>query len=639
MSDTDARTANGDPTTTERTTERPTTERTDGYAPIADYAAIGDGRTVALIARDGRIDWLPVPALDSPPVFAAIIDAEHGGHLALRPTDPDARMEREYLPGTNVLVTTWTTDTGSVTVTDAMVTGVAGRLPWAEIGRCVQGVDGQVELAWAVEPGTMLGQTTPERLDTVNGPVIAIDGVTIAIVEDGFDPVHEDGARFSGTFTARAGSKAIQTIVGTHDEPIFIPEPGNTMRGIDRTIANWSAWSKEFSYDGPWADAVQRSALALKLLIYSPTGAIAAAATTSLPEDMTGGKNWDYRFAWVRDLAYTVRALNRFGLREETHAAVSWLMRTIANHDDGMPIFYTLTGEQTNEVENRDAPGWRGIGPVTEGNRAGDQLQLGVWGDIFDIMRQYVDEGNVLDRQTAKVLEALADDACTKWQKADSGMWELEDVQHYVSSKMGCWQALDAAITLHDAGQIQGSRDMWAKNRELIVQWVDEHGWNEDLGAYVMYEGSDLLDTSILLHGPSGFDRGERMSRTIDAIQERLQRGPLVYRYSGIEDEESPFVACSFWLASALACVGRDEDARALMDDMVDRGNDVGLFSEMISEDTGEFVGNIPQGLSHLALISAAITIEELSDPDTTSGDNGREHHLPPIVSESPVRS
>ncbi|MFZ7086483.1 glycoside hydrolase family 15 protein [Curtobacterium sp. RRHDQ10] len=615
------------------------TRRIDGYAPIQDYAAIGDGRTVALIARDGRIDWLPVPALDSPAVFAAVLDADHGGHISLRPTDPDARIDRRYEPGTNVLVTTWTTDTGSVVVTDAMVTGVAGRLPWAEIGRCVQGVHGHVELTWAVEPGTLLGQAEPRRLDTVNGPVIAIDGVTIAIVEQGFDPVHEDGARFSGTFTATEGSKSILTIVGTHDEPIFIPEPQNTMRGIDRTIANWSAWSEEFSYDGPWAEAVQRSALALKLLIFSPTGAIAAAATTSLPEDMGGGKNWDYRFAWVRDLAYTVRALNRFGLREETHAAVSWLMRTIANHDDGMPIFYSLTGAESNEVENRDAPGWRGIGPVTEGNRAGDQLQLGVWGDIFDIMRQYVDEGNVLDRQTAKVLEGLADDACTEWEKADSGMWELEDVQHYVTSKIGCWQALDAAITLHDAGQLQGSRDVWAKNRELIVQWVDEHGWNEELGHYVMYAGSDQLDASILLHGPSGFDRGERMARTIDAIQEQLQRGPLVYRYSGIEDEESPFVACSFWLAAALSCVGREDDARALMDDMVGRGNDVGLFSEMISERTGDFMGNIPQGLSHLALISAAITIEELSDGDASNGDSGRVHHLPPIVSESPVRS
>ncbi|WP_082474177.1 glycoside hydrolase family 15 protein [Curtobacterium sp. Leaf261] len=617
-------------------------ERIDGYAALRSYAAIGDGRTVALIARDGRIDWLPVPDLDSPAVFAAILDAEHGGHIALRPTDDHGpvRMERAYEPGTNVLVTTWTTDTGTATVTDAMVTGVAGRLPWAEIGRCVQGVTGTVEFAWAVEPGTLLGQATPERLDTVNGAVIAIDGVTIAIVEEGFDPVHEDGARFSGHFRTtgatdtEAGSKSILTIVGTHDEPIFIPEPHNTMRGIDRTIQNWQTWSEAFSYDGPWAAAVERSALALKLLIHSPTGSIAAAGTTSLPENRDGGKNWDYRFAWVRDLAYTVRALNRFGLREETHAAVSWLMRTIAHHDDGMPIFYTLGGERSDEVEERDAPGWRGIGPVTEGNRAGDQLQLGVWGDIFDIMRQYVDEGNVLDRQTAKTLESLADEACTKWEQPDSGMWELEDIQHYVTSKIGCWQALDAAITLYDVGQLQGSRDMWAKNRDLIVNWIAEHGWNEELGYYVMYQGSDKLDASILLHAPSGFDRGPRMAATIEAVKQQLSSGPLVYRYSGVQDEESPFVACSFWLASALACVGREDEARTLMDDMVAQGNDVGMFAEMISADTGDFMGNLPQGLSHLALINASITIEELAG----GGADDVKHVLPDVGAESHTR-
>ena len=601
----------------ERTPDTPDSsdneERTDGYVPLRSYAAIGDGRTVALIARDGRIDWLPIPAMDSPAVFGSLLDAEHGGHVALRPV-ADARVSREYLPGTNVLVTTWTTDTGEVTVTDAMVTGVAGRLPWAEIGRCVQGVRGHVELEWAVQPGTLLGQAEPERRDTVNGPVIAIDGVTIAIVELGFDPVHESGPRFSGRFTATEGSKSILTIVGTYDEPVFIPDPHDTMRGIDRSIDNWATWSREFSYDGPWADAVQRSALALKLLIHSPTGAIAAAATTSLPEDVRGGKNWDYRFAWVRDLAYTVRALTRFGLREETHAAVSWLMRTIAQHDDGMPIFYRLSGERSDGVAERDVPGWRGIGPVTEGNRAAGQLQLGVWGDVFDIMRQYVEQGNVLDRQTARVLEALADDACHQWPKKDSGMWELEKQRHYVTSKIGCWQALDAAVWLHDAGQISGPKDRWEKNRRLIEEWVAKHGWNERLGAYVMYPGSKKLDTSILLHSGTGFDDGPRMDSTIDAIRAELAVGPLVYRYSGIQEEESPFVACSFWLAGALAKVGRVDEARAQMDAMVDRANDVGLFSEMISEETGEFMGNLPQGLSHLALIQAALTIEEEQD-------------------------
>lgn len=593
-------------------------ERTDGYVPLRSYGAIGDGRTVALVALDGRIDWLPIPSMDSPPVFASILDAEHGGHIALRPTG-EAEVSREYLPGTNVLVTTWTTPTGQVTVTDAMVTGVAGRLPWAEVARCVQGVRGSVELEWAVVPGTLLQTAEPKRLDTANGAVIGVDGITIAIVEHGFEPVREDGPRFSGRFRAESGSKHILTIVGTQDEPIFMPDPVSALDAMDRTIANWSTWSEVFSYDGPWSDAVQRSALALKLLIYSPTGAIAAAPTTSLPEDRDGGKNWDYRFAWVRDLSYTVHALTRFGLREETHAAVSWVMRTIGEHDSDMPIFYELDGSKSDGVEQPDVPGWNGIGPVTVGNRASGQLQLGVYGDVFEILRQYVRAGNVIDRRTASVLQDLANDACHRWEERDSGMWELEDAQHYVSSKIGCWQALDAAIELHDAGMIDGPRDKWIENRELIEQWVAEHGWDEERGHYVMYPGSDELDTSILLHAMSAFDRGPRMEATIRAIEDELRRGPLVYRYSGMADEESPFVACSFWLAAAMACVGRLDDARELMDAMVAQANDVGLFSEMMSED-GSFMGNLPQGLSHLALIQAALTIEEIAGDEHAAG-------------------
>ncbi|WP_083528052.1 glycoside hydrolase family 15 protein [Curtobacterium ammoniigenes] len=597
------------PNEAERSADGDVESRVDGYAPIRSYAAIGDGRTIGLIARDGRVDWLPVPSLDAPPVFAAILDSEHGGHIALRPTGP-ASVERHYHPGTNVLVTTWTTDTGSCTVTDAMITGVAGRLPWLEFGRCVQGVDGEVELEWAVEPGTMLGTATPVRHDTGNGPVVAIDGVTIAIVERGFEPVHEDGPRFSGRFLTQAGSQHILTIVGTRDEPVYRPDPGDSMRGIDRTLQNWEDWSREFSYTGPWAEAVQRSALALKLLIYAPTGAIAAAGTTSLPENEHGGKNWDYRFAWVRDLSFTVRSLYWFGLREEPHAAVSWVLRTIAEHGDGMPIFYTLEGEKADGVHHRDVPGWRGIGPVVEGNAASHQLQLGVYGDVFEVMRGYVANGNVLDRHTADVLEGLADDACKRWPEKDSGLWELSEQQHYVSSKIGCWQALDAAIELHDKGQLHGDREGWVRNRELIEEWVSEHGWSEERQSYVMYAGSDKLDTSMLLHS-AAFDRGARMNATIDAILKELSVGPLVYRYSGMAAEESPFVACSFWLASAMASVGRIDEAVALMNAMIDQANDVGLYSEMISADTGAFMGNVPQGLSHLALIHAAIHIAD----------------------------
>ncbi|MEY2847617.1 MAG: hypothetical protein RI885_282, partial [Actinomycetota bacterium] len=376
---------------------------------------------------------------------------------------------------------------------------------------------------------------------------------------------------------------------------------------------NWKFWSREFSYDGRWSDVVQRSALALKLLVHSPTGAIAAAATTSLPESMEGGKNWDYRFAWVRDLAYTVHALIRFGLREETHAAVSWLLTTIRAHGPELSVFYTLDGELPEGEEQREVDGWRGVGPAAVGNDARHQLQLGCFGDLFDVVRAYVDDGNVLDADTGRLLAQLADQACDLWQKRDAGIWELQDEQHYTTSKLGCWQALEGAVHLADLGQIPGGSERWAAERDRIAEWVQSNCWSESRGAYVIYPGSEDLDASILLHAPSGFERGERMSRTIDALQAELGRGPLLYRYSGMQNEEGTFVACAFWLAGALACVGRVDEACERMNELAELANDVGLYAEMMDADSHDFVGNLPQALSHLALINAAITIEELA--------------------------
>jgi len=443
--------------------------------------------------------------------------------------------------------------------------------------------------------------------------VIRIDGVTIAVRGLDHGARRRGNRTIAGTFTTSAKSRHLVTVVGTADEPLHLPDPSNVDRGIDRTIANWRAWSTEFNYEGPWADAVQRSALALKLLIFSPTGAIAAAATTSLPESLTGGKNWDYRFAWVRDLAYTVSALTRFGLREETQGSVSWLLRTIRDNGPELHIFYGLDGTPPGEVEEYDVAGWRGIGPVVAGNPAGGQLQLGVYGDLFDVMRRYVDAGNVLDAETGRLLASVADTTCDAWHRRDHGMWELPDRQHYTSSKMGCWSALDNAVRLCELGQIPGSSERWAAERDTIKEWIDANCWSEERGAYVFYPGSDDLDASVLLHGPSGFDRGERMSSTIDALRAELGAGPLLYRYSGVQSEEATFVACAFWAASALVCVGRHDEAIALMDELVGLGNDVGLYSEMIDPDSGAFLGNFPQALSHLALVNTAITIEELT--------------------------
>ena len=587
--------------------------RVDGYVPIESYGAIGDGRTVAMIADDGRIDWFPVPNLDSPPPFAALLDAPHGGYIELAPRD-EFTVEREFVPGTNVLSSTFRTDAGTVRITDSLNTGVAGRLPWVELARRVEGLDGSVELTWAVAPGTMLGIASPWAYDTEHGTVLRVDGLTLAVRTLGIEDVQLADRDISGVFATHPGSRHVLGVVGTENEPLPLPDPQHLDEGIDRTIANWRVWSDEFSYQGPWSEHVARSALALKLLLHSPSGAIAAAATTSLPENRTGGKNWDYRYAWVRDAAYTIRALQRFGLREEIHAAVAWLLKVIRSNDPLVNVFYTLGGELPGGTEQPDVPGWRGIGPVVNGNAAADQLQLMIFGDLFSIIRQYVDAGNILDAQTGRLLATIADEACDSWQRKDAGIWELEDEQHYTSSKLGCWQALDCAVHLAEAGEIPGIPDRWKAEKECIRRYIETECWSDERQAYLAYPGADGLDASVLLAAEMDFDRGERLSSTIDALVDELGAGPLMYRYSGVAQEEATFVACAFWRVSALSCVGRDDEATALMDELVELSNDVGLYSEMIDASDGSFLGNFPQGLSHLALVNAALTIARSHD-------------------------
>ena len=581
----------------------------DGYADLRSYATIGDGRTTALVARDGRIDWLPLPDLSTPAAFAALLDAENGGYLSLCPTEP-FRVSRRYLGGTNVLETTFTTASGVVRLTDSLNTGVAGRLPWAELGRRIDGVSGAVRLRAAIVPGTCLNRASPWVHSTVHGKVLRVDGLTLAVRTLADDHVDVGERDIVVHYVTSPGSRHLLGLVGTEREALYLPDPEDIDRGIDRTIANWQRWSDTFAWDGPWQAAVERSALVLKQLIYAPTGALAAAATPSLPESLAGGKNWDYRFAWIRDMAYSLTALFRFGVREETHSAISWLLGTMRNHQDEPQVFYALDGGlSTAEPVHHDVPGWRGVGPVVSGNGARAQLQLGVFGDVFSIVQLYVDNGNVLDEETGRLLTVIADRACDRWRSKDAGMWELHEPQHFTTSKLGCWQALNHAAHLADLGQLPGSAARWRSEADKIRDWVETYAWSEELGAYTWYPGTDQLDASILLHAISGFDRSERMSSTLDALRRELGHGPHLFRYSGAHREEGVFLACSYWMVSALQLVGRTEEARALMDELMDAPNDVGLLAEMIEPGSGAFLGNLPQGLSHLALLNAALTV------------------------------
>lgn len=561
-----------------------------------------------------------MPGLAARPIFSRLLDPQTGGCLELRPVE-DVESTRRYLEGTNVLETTYRTSTGCVRVTDAMVSGIAGRLPWAQLSRRVECDAGQVAMRWSVQPGTSWGTASPWIEHTDGHQVLRCADVTLAVVgadHGPADPIHDapDGPILHGEFVAGEGSQHALALVATEAEPIHLPDSASISDSIDRTIANWQDWSRVFSYNGPWADQVQRSALALKLLIYSPTGAIAAAATSSLPESAAGQKNWDYRFAWVRDLAYTAHALTRFGLREEPHAALSWMLRTIREGGDRMHVMYTLDGGPVPQPREFDVPGWHGIGPVVHGNPAQDQLQLGAYGDLFAICRTYVEAGNLLDLKTGRLLAKIADTVADLWRRPDSGIWELPELRHYTCSKMSCWKALEDAVALADSGAIPGNGGRWQIERDRIREWIELHCWSEELGCYVAVADGTDLDASVLLHAPTGFDRGDRMSRTIDAVTAELGAGGLLYRYSGMQQEEKTFVACAFWRAQALACVGRHQEAVEQIDRLVAAANDVGIYAEMIDADDGSAWGNTPQALSHLALINAVLTIAELVPDD-----------------------
>ncbi len=591
---------------------RARSRRQDGFVPIEDYAVLGDGRTVALVATDGQVDWWPVPTLDSPPVCAALLDPARGGHFGLAPVE-DFDSRRRYVEGTNVLETEYRTASGTVRVTESLTSGAAGRLPWTELARRVEGVDGSVELRWDLAPGDRFGTARAWVAEGGGVPVLHVGDQMLAVVTggSGAGPVEVATHELSGRIRCSPGDRCVVAAVATDDEPLFMPNWSAVSYRLDRTVESWRRWTDQITVGGRWAEAVRRSALALKLLLYEPAGAMAAAATTSLPEWVGGSKNWDYRYAWVRDSSFALDALINLDLHEEVHRAVSWLLGALESSKPDLHIFYRLDGTIADEEAELDVPGYRGSRPVLAGNAAGGQLQLGVFGDLFDTIHRYVREGHVLDPGTGSMLARMADRCCDLWMRADSGIWELNDLQQYTISRMGCWVAVDRAARLADDGQIPGHHaERWRAEAGDIKTWVDQHCWSSKKQAWTFHPGTERLDAAVLLAGRTGFDRGPRLSATIDAIIAELARGPLVYRYTGMDHEEGAFVACTFWLIDALVHVGRVPEARSLMEQAVDLVNDVGLLSEQIDPGSGAFLGNVPQGLSHLALINAAHSLE-----------------------------
>jgi GH15 family glucan-1,4-alpha-glucosidase len=590
--------------------------RIDGYPLIADLAAIGDRRTAALVALDGAIEWMCLPAFDGSPVFGRLLDPARGGESTLAPTE-DFEAERRYVPHTNVLQTTFRTATGVARVTDTLTWSPADAHVEAELVRRIEGVSGEIGMRWTVAP-----RASYERTFSAVGlgiHHILRDGDDVLTVQawDAGDPHPTDGA-ITGAFTCSQGARAAIAVRAFLNEPIVVDPRNAIERRLDHTIARWQAWAARCEYEGQWRDAVERSVLVLGLLTHEPSGAMVAAPTTSLPERIGGDRNYDYRFSWVRDTNLAADALLRVGYRDDVHSSLRWLMRAAARTHPRLRPLYTLDTSPGRPPHELDVDGYRRTSPVLVGNGASDQLQLGTYGDLFTTAWLWVRDGHHLDRASARLLAESADSLTRMWHRPDSGFWELPAERHYTQSKIATWDALHNAVRLAELGHIpSGTVARWRSTERDMRAFIETRCWSNDRARYLEAADVDGLDAALLLTSRTGFHASdtERLRATIAAVRAMLGAGgPLLYRTSRLREREGAFVACSFWLVEALARIGDVDDASALMHDLVGYANDVGLFSEEIDPGSHAFLGNTPQALSHIALINAALQVDEAAE-------------------------
>lgn len=592
---------------------------TRGYCPLRSYAAIGDGRTVALIALDGSVDWLCVPDLDSPAVFARLLDAGAGGSFAMHPDLPFT-ASRRYLQGTNVLETTFRTEAGVVRVTDAMTVPGDGLSPQRELVRSIEGLRGTVPMTWKVSPRPGYG-TGRTRLGWRAGVPVATwgnDAMAVCSWGAGTPSIMAEG--IAGALEVPAGGRALFALSAAHQEPLVLAGEEDVRARLVRTIAMWREWSAALLVRGDWYEATVRSALVLKLLVYAPSGAIAAAATTSLPEALGGGRNWDYRFCWVRDSALVLNALLRMGCLAEADAFFWWLMQASQLTHPRLRVLYRLDGGVQTRERTVPLQGYLGSAPVRIGNAAADQIQLDVYGDLLQAAWLYASAGRRIDADIAHRLSETADLVCTLWAQPDAGLWEVRsEPQHFTQSKMMCAIALDRAVKLAERGYLPTRHvSRWVAVTSAIREYIETQCWSDTRKAYLRYAGGDELDASVLLGVIFSYQPPDhpRLVSTVRAIREELMTGPFLYRYSGddgLSGQEGAFLTCSFWMVEAMALQGQLGEATEMMHRLVSIGNDVGIFAEEVEPGSGDFLGNLPQGLTHLSLINAALTLAETS--------------------------
>jgi GH15 family glucan-1,4-alpha-glucosidase len=592
------------------------------YPPIADYAAIGDGRTVALVSGGGVIEWLCLPHFSAPSVFAALLDRDSGGMFAISP-ERRHTSTRRYIDDTNVLETTFSTTTGVVRVTDFMpMPADPHRLePMREVLRIVEGIEGSVALRVIVDPRPDYGRrrARPSRVNAL-GCAWTWGNELLTLKTDA--PLSSSSGTNATALDARvtiaAGSRYSFSLCYTKgDIGCSAPLGAASDRRLASTLAWWKQWASRCSYEGPYRSVVIRSALALQLMTYSLSGGVIAAPTTSLPEALGGNRNWDYRYCWMRDAALTMRAFTGLGFMEEARAFFAWLLHTTRLTRPNLQVLYDVHGR--TDVPEFELSHWEGYArskPVRIGNGAAKQLQLDAYGGVLSAALDYVRSGGEVQPDEARLLAGFGKCVLKIWTEPDSGIWEIRgDSRHYTHSKVLCWVALDCLLQLHERGVIEVDTARIRAGREEIAHAIESRAFNMQLQSYVQTFDGDKADASLLLMACLGYKdpNDPRMRGTYDLICKRLGRNGLLYRYErdvdGLPPGEGAFGICSFWAVDHLVCRGDVDAARKMFEHVISLANDLGLFAEEIDPEDGSQLGNFPQAFTHVGAIFAALSL------------------------------
>jgi GH15 family glucan-1,4-alpha-glucosidase len=596
-----------------------------GYLPIEDHGIIGDLHTVALVGKNGRIDWCCMPSFDSPSVFGEILDAEKGGFYSIAPKNlAKNQVKQYYLPETNILVTRFLSSDGVAEVTDFMpIQHSKIKTQRHRLMRGVRVVHGAVDIEMTCLPAFNYARDKHTVELSKGGALFRSKGFNLALTPS---VPHEqtDSGGIHASFTLAQNERAhfLLESTGVKDYQISNRPSEEFDDGLDETNAYWRTWLQHCKYHGRWQENVYRSALTLKLLTYAPTGAIVAAPTTSLPEGIGGERNWDYRFTWLRDSAFTLHSLLSLGFYDEAEDFANWLTARINESGEGplQPMYTIEGGHELPEITLDNLEGYKKSSPVRIGNGAYKQLQLDVYGELFDALYILFTDRRGVYQRGWEIIQRQMDWLVKNWQTPDEGIWEVRGGRRaFLHSRLMCWVAFDRIIRVAQTQGLPAPLEEWTKQRDAIYNEIVEKGWNEKKQAYVQYYGADAVDASALLLSLTRFLDGSdpKMVKTIERIEKELMNEPHLYRYSidqaasdGLKGHEGTFSICTFWLVEALAGAGRLEEARRNLEEMFTYANHLGLYSEEVGE-TGEALGNFPQAFTHLALISACDALDK----------------------------